>query len=63
MIGTTHGTIARVANDTAGEAFVALPHRPSITLEELKVLQPVIEALVMMAANDLCATTLSSGEL
>lgn len=52
-----------VANDTAGGTFVALPDWPSITIEQLKMLQPVIEALVMMAANDLCATTLSSGEL
>lgn len=56
------------SNDNAapGEACVtdpgtSLPH-PSITPGELELLGPLIKALARMAANDLCATTLSSDE-
>lgn len=58
--------LARGANDNSlpGEACVtdagaALP-TPSITAEELRLLQPLIEALAMMAVRRVSATTLSS---
>lgn len=35
----------------------------SISSDELEILQPLIKALAQMAANDLCATTLCSGDL
>lgn len=57
--------VLRSGNDNApGPAAVAqtaAPY-PSITSKELEVLGPLIEALVRLAANDLSATTLCSGE-
>lgn len=58
--------LVRGANDNplAGEACVTdagahLPC-PSITAEELQLLQPLIEALAQMAVRRVSATTLSS---
>ena len=58
--------LVRGANDNPlpGEACVTdvgapLPS-PSITAEELQLLQPLIEALAMMAVRRVSATTLSS---
>jgi hypothetical protein len=59
--------VARAANDNSQAGVTTSPFpcpKPSsITVAELKMLQPVIEALAMLVANDLCATTLSSEEL
>ena len=57
----------RGANDNAPGAQIAPeppPPRayPSATPEELKLMHGVLSALAQMAANDLCATTLCSGE-
>jgi hypothetical protein len=43
----------------ATDAGAPLPY-PAITSAELEILQPLIKALALLAANDLSATTLSS---
>lgn len=55
------------ANENAPNEAGVIDAGHSISLQppiptELEILQPLIKALAELAANDLCATTLCSGE-
>lgn len=64
--GSTRSVRGANDNPLPGEACVTdvgtpLPC-PSLTKEELRLLQPLIEALARMASRRVSATTLSSGQ-